>query len=184
MIAVFLSNNALIDAMGVARIITKAIKVKPFGRAPRDTSRINDVDEEGHTILYNAVKDGSLGSHIKMLRAEGAELNPRDIDALGHCGYLGFLGNSFTNPCVVNAVKVFKSFMTKNSDAKLDYKVAFGKITTFQRDAIVKLKNTMTNVYHNAVSGEGLLLKREEERAFNQKVRAFKKQEQIKTANS
>ncbi len=185
-IVALFGNMALVHGMNPARLITKAIKIKPFGpkRSPKDTSRINDIDEDGHTVLYDAIIDKAPGLHINMLRSEGAKLNDCDIDALGHSGYLGFLVNSFANPCIVNTVKVFRSFMTKNTDAKLDYKVALGKITSFQRDAIVKLKGTMTNLYNNAVSGECLLLKREEGLAFNRKVRAFKKQEQMKAANS
>lgn len=163
MIAVLLGNMASIQAMGrLPRLVAQKVATKRVSAYPM----INVPGEDGHTLLYNAIKNRSPEdkAHIKSLWSKGAYLNNRDIYMLGYAGYLASLLNtSHANPSAVNMIKTYRTFMTKNTALKLNEKAAKGKITPSQHDERLALRGIIENVYKNAVS-EGLWAAREQER--------------------
>jgi len=204
LIAVLLSNVASMEAMSrllsvPRRITQKGVRTNiRLGRtkiSKKTEKEINDaIDKEineyfsasGHTPLFELITDVSLDPEerirgIKKLCAQGAVLNDQDRYMLGYTGHLGFLLNmSNANPTAINLEKVFRTSETKTMEQKLEDEVlsepTLLKLSQYYEK--LQLKKIRRNTHNNAVSAEGLLVKREEERAELKRARLLKKQQQ------
>lgn len=156
LIAVLVSSFVSIDAMGRFPGLLKGAKnprVATLSRQKKGFPFINvPCEDTGHTHLFDTLMepDVSIGE-IKNLQKKGAHVNARDIYVLGNMRYLQHMLNMDPrkNPSVVTTQKIYRTFMTKNSDQKLTEKLHDNKIDESRRNEIEERKIKLTNIFKN-----------------------------------
>jgi hypothetical protein len=158
-------KNVKIILLAVGLFIINSNPLYPMGRgimsfASKKTSE--------HTPLYHLIKNPRLMTKerkewIVSRQKDNKEINDRDRYMLGASLNLAYeLKVATLDICAKTTEKVYRTFMTKNTEEKLYDKFLAGKVSFKELCEKLDRKKRIENLHANAVQ-EGFLVRREKE---------------------